>query len=498
LFVPDQAGTPNAERDPDSVLRNYRGSRASWEAKTKWLCEAKTKGSHMTSRENGSAASCDGRAEAKVSTGSLERREFLKRTALLLPAAWFGANIIIPRQAYATDRIAASPALADVQAAVNAAVDGDRVLIPNGSATWTGGISTTKQIRIEAQNYTPTPMGTPTLNVTLTCNSSVPMIQLTSGNSFHVGVAGIRFNEGTGMVNHIRFNGSGSRVPLLNDCYFQVRQRNGNEPDVAQLAWLSQGGVAWNCYWDGTAFPGGVGGSGPDGACLLVNSPRAWNTPSTLGALDTNGTTNVYVEDSTFVNVGQCPDIDDNGRYVSRHNLINGTGGLTHGFTSMWGGRHFEYYNNTFTTTIANRNLGGRYFWARAGHGVFTDNTVSAQNQGYGTPMMLDTGDNMSPTTLGPYPLARQPGWGFNTLSVIDPIYIWNQTGDAARYVWGTQSGWASYIQANREVFANAGAKPGYSKFPYPHPLRGDSPPTTPAPAPPNGLQISKLLSRWV
>ena len=50
---------------------------------------------------------------------------------------------------------AASCSLTAVQAAVNAAVDGDKVVIPNGSCAWAGGISTTKQIRIEAQNYTP-------------------------------------------------------------------------------------------------------------------------------------------------------------------------------------------------------------------------------------------------------------------------------------------------------------------------------------------------------
>src|SRR5690606_34110022 len=110
---------------------------------------------------------------------------------------------------------ASSCSLQDVQAAVNASSDGDVVKIPNGSCTWSGGFSTNKQIRIEAQNYTPTKGGTMNRSVTITNNStSAPLLSFTSGNNYHVGLAGIRFNEGSGNQNHVRFSGSGSKVPL--------------------------------------------------------------------------------------------------------------------------------------------------------------------------------------------------------------------------------------------------------------------------------------------
>jgi hypothetical protein len=86
-------------------------------------------------------------------------------------------------------RTAASCSLADVQAAVNGSVD------PNGSATWTGGIATTKQIMIRAQNYVATPNGNVARNVVITNNSPSPLFALTSGNNFHCGVAGIKFVE---------------------------------------------------------------------------------------------------------------------------------------------------------------------------------------------------------------------------------------------------------------------------------------------------------------
>lgn len=364
---------------------------------------------------------------------------------------------------------AASCSLAHVQAAVNAAVDGDRVVIPNGSCAWAGGIKTTKQIKIEAQNYVPTSRGTMTRSVTITNNStSGPLLEFTSGNTFHVGVAGIRFNEGSGNQNHVRFGGSGTKVPLINDCAFEIRERSGNNPDIAALAWLAQGSVVWNSYFVGVGA--GFGGQCcPGGASIWISSPRAWNTPSTMGALDTNGIVNVYFEDSTLKDISQSPDVDNNGRVVIRYSLLDGVTGLTHGFTSASGGRHVEYYNNTFQSTTSNRNLAGRYFWLRAGTAVFTDNVVNSQNHGYGTPQLLDIGDI---TGLGSYPQPRQPGWGHNgSTSVSDPIYIWNQTGNAA-YTWGVSNGWDSNVRLNRDIFVNSGPKPGYSKYAYPHPLR--------------------------
>jgi len=398
-------------------------------------------------------------------TLGLTRRQFIKRGALYVPLAYAAINVY-PRPAHGADIVAASAALSAVQAAVNAASDGDRVLIPNGTVTWSGGISTSKQIRIQAQNYTPTPMGAATRNVMITNNSSAPLFEFTSGNAFHVGLGGIGFKEGTGNVNHFRFNGTGSKVPLIYDCYFRVKQRNGNQPDIAAVALLSIGGVIWNCMGEADSLTPGPLGVGPDGASIIVNSPRAWATPSTLGALDVGGVVNWYVEDSSFFNFGQSPDVDDNGRIVIRHCLLDGVSGLTHGFSSAFGGRHFEYYNNTFTTTTNDRNVAGRYFWARAGHGIFTDNVVNTQNRGYGSPQLMDS----IVESGAAYPVPRQVGWGHNgTSSVIDPIYIWNQSG-AGAYDWSTTS--PTYIKANREVFANVGAKPGYSKFTYPHPLR--------------------------
>jgi hypothetical protein len=385
----------------------------------------------------------------------------------------------------AADRIAASCSQTDVQAKVTQAADGDRVLIPSGSpCTWFGGIATTKQIRIEAQNYTKTSMGATSRNVTIINNNTTagtPLIQMQSGNTYHVGIGGIKFQEGTGDQNHFRFTGTGTKPPLAYDLLIEVRNRFGNEPDIAAVAWLAQGGVMWNTRITGVG--GGIGGQCcPEGPSFLIQSPRSWETASTMGAADTNGLVNVYIEDSTWLDFGQSPDIDDNGRVVFRHNDLNGVSGTTHGFTSSWGGRHAEYYDNSIQITTDARNTGGRIFWWRAGTVVITGNYVNAPYVGFGDPMLISFGDTWTPamamakTGASGYPIPRQIGGGHNgTNYVVDPIYIWNNTGPDA-YTWERNSGggnWdATYFAQNRDFFINNGAKPGYSKYTYPHPLR--------------------------
>jgi hypothetical protein len=80
--------------------------------------------------------------------------------------AIFALALLWTSNAFAATINAASCSQSAVQAAVNTAVDGDKVAIPSGTCAWSGGIGTTKQIMIEAQNYTPTPKGTMTRNAT--------------------------------------------------------------------------------------------------------------------------------------------------------------------------------------------------------------------------------------------------------------------------------------------------------------------------------------------
>lgn len=413
---------------------------------------------------------------------------------------------LIPFRGNAATHLAASCSTSAVQAAINAAANGDTVLIPDGSCSWSSGITTTKQIWIRAQNYTPTTGGATNYNVTIVNNnSSSPLFTLTTGNEFHVRLSGIRFNEGTGTRNHLVVSGNGSKIALIDDVYMEVKQRNGNQQEVAFIAWTARGGVIWNARFVGLAA-GTADGVGPTGGSLWVSNPnRPWTTASTMGMLDADGTVNLYLENSSCYNIGAFLDADDHARVVLRYNTFDGCVQLqTHGFTSAWGGRHVEFYNNTFAVTAANRNHAGRYVWIRLGTFLFTDNVVNnaSNTQNYGSVNLFVIGDI---TTPGTYPQPRQPGWGHNgTTNVSDPIYAWNNTG-ARGGAWGYANGWESIVREGRDVFVNQGPKPGYTKYTFPHPARAGSappvtdttPPTAPSSLTATAVSASQINLSW-
>lgn len=390
------------------------------------------------------------------------------------------------------DIVAESTSLTHVQAAVDSASSGDSVLIPNGTATWGSPLSTAgKQLIIRAQNYTP--VSKPTIstvrNVVITCNGATlgdHLIDMTSGDTFHCGVGGIEFRPNTlgeqggssSIYGYVHFSGSGTKPPLVFDCHMVGNERqNVTAGNAAFLSIDSLGAVVWNSFFDGTQVDDGLAGGGGDGMSgvgVHVTSPRTWASASTMGALDTGGLVNVYFEDCNFDWFGQL-DIDDNGRLVCRNSNQRGIGWQTHGFTSAFGGRHFEQYDCTLVNDVTNRNH-RRWFWLRAGTALFTENAVSDENTGFGSLTLLTIGDNTSPS--GSYPVERGPGRGHNGSShVSDPIYIWSNTGGAASS-WGVDPVWDSHVDLDRDIFVDSGAKPSYSKFEYPHPLRADSPST--------------------
>ena len=110
------------------------------------------------------------------------------------------------------------------------------------------------------------------------------------------------------------------------------------------------------------------------------------------------------------------------------------------------------------------------------------------------------------------YPAPRQFGYGYVTGTGVDghgettsngayvgdlePTYVWNNTGDTPT-IYIPTDGTAcvtnlyghvpddpnDYIKVNREYYFSA--KPGYTKYTYPHPLRtGGGPTPTPTPTP--------------
>jgi uncharacterized repeat protein (TIGR02059 family) len=137
-----------------------------------------------------------------------------------------------------------------------------------------------------------------------------------------------------------------------------------------------------------------------------------------------------------------------------------------HGTAGNVGARWWECYNNTFTNSSGNNHS-----WAysmRAGSGVIFNNSMAV-----GAYRGVDIG--LCEEDSG-YPAAYQIGRGINQTS--DPAYVWNNPGIDLQVNAGDAPEVAGMVQLNRDVFASA--KPGYSPYAYPHPLRGPdtAPPT--------------------
>jgi hypothetical protein len=427
---------------------------------------------------------------------------------------------------------AASCNVGAVQAAIDQASDGYTVVIPNGACSWSSGIATSKQITLTGASA-PTRSAKATDGVTITntnpdtscngspCPESATLLSFTIGSAFHTTIANIRFLPGIGKGAYVAIKGTGL-APLMHDMYF-------NLPDwqlFQAVQWtVGRGGVIWNSTFDSTENLGGACGTqvGSGSGCFVAKFfDVPWDAAPTLGALDADGATNLYVEDSIFSNIGAI-DLDENSRVVLRHNTVIGSGVVIHGPSSGNGGRHWEVYDNAFLYPNPNRNL-SRYFWARGGTGVITGNSVEAigpypcygtkdsfefivetatrlftqgcctgymcwHQPGSGSTGALSTGPYVDSSQCSPEN-GSSCGRAADPYQTSDPIYIWNNTGTGqgnvgtndSDFTCNTGNTTASFFHLGRDYFVdtssnpNNGAKPGWSRYTYPHPLRATAP----------------------
>lgn len=367
-----------------------------------------------------------------------------------------------------------------VNTAIGASAHGDTITIPDGSCTWTSGVDVNKRVMIQALNSTPVQYGRSTQSVIILNNSSTPLFTLTTGDDYHTGLRGIRFNEGTRTSNHIYASGSGTKIALLNDIYMEQYEKFGTASLVASIRWDALGGIWWDTYFYGKDAVQNYGGE-----AIRISSPKTWATASTMGTLDTGGLTNLYVEDCTFQNTRNSFDFDTNSRVVVRYSHFDCSNATHHGLTSNPGARHTEWYNNTFSNTVSECNIGERYLWVRGGTTIMTGNVVNNDVDtgsyiGDATQIVIgENGDDYGSYPPSSAPTQYMPGWGHNGSAYIsDPIYIWSNTGiRAGTYGW-ISAYWEGMVAITRDLIIT-GAKPDYVSYTYPHPLRGGGSPAT-------------------
>jgi hypothetical protein len=334
------------------------------------------------------------------------------------------------------------------------------------------------------------------------------VIEITEANT-SVNVSGICFTSGSGTGDDVAFNYASGGAPILfHDCFFI------STTDIDCIYSDTNRGVIWNCSFIALPF------SEAQLAIHMKSCPSSsWTTASTMGTADTTGTNNMYIENCDFHGWLNATDMDDCSRSVIRYCLFNNAAFGTHGAdTSNFGVRHYEIYNNVFIYNgFSNGQTLNLNWWCylRGGTGVITGNTmphISSQDYGSKTDINMTTmnlqrnaGPNPcwgagSGSSGNSYPAPRQVGYGRVTGSAgndsitykgdSEPLYIWNNTGG---YLAGTTDfggtactnpdTTADYVVLGRDYINNGTAKPGYTEYAYPHPLRsGGSLPAQPGP----------------
>ena len=443
--------------------------------------------------------------------------------------------LICPRLGFGTTITAASLAAIDVRAAVNSALDGDIVILPAGSATWTSNVTVSgKSITIQGAGIDLT-----TITNNIPGGGRVLYLNI-SGGKF-ITLSGITFKQtttyGYGIVGVGTANCNGNPLVSfrIHHCKF-----NGNPGGTGNYTLHVGGcfGLIDHCTFTQTTGNGGMISLDRDNTMSMVNT---YHTPQFLG--DQNC---VCIEDCTFNALTTNDSVLDYGagqKATFRHNIVYNAEVGNHGYDSQnRSARSFEFYQNTFAITGA--APGFPPFRCRGGTGVIWGNTITGFTKFFdldyfaaGTPPVFPT----RPTAMAPsaawgstaagggpgliaeagslmtgslgvdgnqsgpgnidkgYPALDQPGrgsfpvgnpgnWphvttGYTNANyeALDPVYQWNNNlnGNTSPVTGTGVPGTQNYVKPNRDYYDNV-QKPGYTPLVYPHPLTQGGNPVAP------------------
>jgi hypothetical protein len=218
---------------------------------------------------------------------------------------------------------------------------------------------------------------------------------------------------------------------------------------VAILTYANRG-IVYNCSFDSGFNSQPNKANANDTAIQLQNfadPTNSWSTNSMMGAKDTTGLNNFYIEDNYFANLYlHAMDYAAASRSVTRGNIFDNSALASHGAdTGPVGVRYYEIYGNRFIFNEMGNNSLHQYdtygmtwwFFDRGGTGVFFDNIIPLiSSQAYPNKPSIDLTVMNLQRDAGPYPLWKtypaphEVGQGYeNGSNITDPFYIWGNTG---------------------------------------------------------------------
>jgi hypothetical protein len=314
-----------------------------------------------------------------ILSGATKGDRIMKRAKLLLFSL---VLLCLAAPTHAADINAASCSQADVQSAIDSAVDGDRVLVPAGSCTWTSRVLVpdTKGIIIEGAG-----IGNTVITDNVGTTTHTLLVDFLSGNSL-ARVTGFTFTMGAAKsqtVGLVTMRGWGLDAFRVDHNRFDNLQHHGvvvsahatgNEISgvIDNNIFRKESGNVQSYYLTCAPFP-----------------PAADAGKPFSRALDLGGPDFIFFEDNTIDYSGkgssdQTGTTEGGCRYVFRYNTIIDTTLAHHGADSgqKRGAHSFEIYKNNFDATA--QSMRALHF--RSGVGLAWGNTYTSTSPGnYGT-----------------------------------------------------------------------------------------------------------------
>jgi hypothetical protein len=408
-------------------------------------------------------------------------------------------NLVFSLPALAATINAANCSSPAIQTAINSAVDGDTVIVPAGSCTWTTPASMTPAVSIsKGITLQGAGIGQTIITDSTGTGSDDCAIKISGSAGKTIRVTGFEFHGGNSndYDGAIKVGGtSGWKTFRLDHLKFD--SYNGLHMLINSRGLIDHV-QAVNVGWTNVIKPNGSGNTD-------------WSSPVTLGSDEA-----LYIEDCTFTyRSGQSAGITavesyNGARVVLRYSTITNAayGGHDYCRSGERSSMIQEIYNNTFTVDA----YGLSAVDVCGGTGVIFNNTItgdhanmhlldnkSCSGSGGNCPNLpacdgTDSRDGNTPGQTG-WPCLDQVGRSTNQSSI--PIYYWSNyingslTGPVVRGICQRE---IDHIQSGRDYVNNGTTpKPGYSPYTYPHPLTLSGPPTGTSPLPPPGnLQLQQ------
>ena len=294
---------------------------------------------------------------------SERHRHLLQVTGMVL-----GVVMALTGHAEAATVTAKSVSLSDVGSAIRSAREGDTVVVPAGTASWTSTLSIKKGITLQGAGNDKTIILDDVPRTPLNQGGEIMDVSLTSGQSFRLTGFTFRFASLALLADNggVRLRGTCSSV-RIDHCHFDQTYQINQIHTYGQIY-----GVIDHCVFD-CRCP-------PQTLSILVwhdrwggraNGEGSWNDLPYFGSEKF-----LFIEDNTFNNLGTVQtngniDAKNGARYVARYNNFYNCMPNSHGTEGgpQTGVRAVEIYNNRFHWTF--RSSGGQL---RSGTAVIHDN----------------------------------------------------------------------------------------------------------------------------